>query len=184
MQAAPPSLPRPHWIPMEPSWLVALALVLLAVLPHQLPRHVYSTLRHPLGAILLILVAAALTFWFKKPVLGIALLLLVAAVQIRARQHPREGFAAPILVKDRSKHKDNDKRWLVEETLNEDPHGTQEHTEEGGFLYDEVDTEHSRPWFVEDSLGEHTRAIQDRPVGTAGTTDTPYETGASVRPFA
>jgi len=132
------------------------------------------------GAVLLLVVAAAIGVWYKKPVLAIALLILVAAVQIRSRAHPAEGFAAPILVKDR---REDRSRWFVEETLNEDPHGTQERTEEGGFLFDEV--EHpNRPWFVESTLDEHPLAIQERPVGTADTSDTPYETGASVRPIA
>lgn len=183
MQAPPPAPPRLHWSPVAPSWLVAIVLVLLAALPHQLPRPVHRVLRHPVGAALLLAVAAAIGIWYKKPVLGIALLLLVAAVQIRARSHPLESFAAPILVKDRSAQKDKTSRWFVEEALNEDPHGTQERTEEGGFLYDEVQHP-SKPWYVESTLDEHPQAIQERPVGTADTSDTPYETGASVRPIA
>ena len=183
MQAPPPAPPRLHWSPVEPSWLVAIVLILLAALPHQLPRHVHRVLRHPAGAALLLAVAAAVGVWYKKPVLAIALLLLVAAVQIRARTHPLEGFAAPILVKDRSSQKDKTGRWFVEETQNEDPHGTQERTEEGGFLYDEVQ-QPAKPWFVESTLDEHPQAIQERPIGSSETSDTPYGTGASVRPIA
>lgn len=177
--SAPPSPPRLHWIPVEPSWLVSLAIVLLAVLPHQIPRTLLVTLRHPLGAALILAVAAAIGIWYKKPVLAISLVLLVAAVQIRARF--TEGFAAPILVKDRTSAKDS--RWFAEETLNEDPHGVQERTEEGGFLFDEVQHP-NKPWFVEASLEEHPIAIQERPVGVADTSDVPYETGATPRPHA
>jgi len=184
MQAvATPAPPRLHWAPMEPSWLVAIGIVLLAALPHQLPRPVHRTLRHPVGAAIVLAAAAAIGIWYKKPVLAISLLLLVAAVQIRAHTHPLEGFSAPILVKDRSGQKDNVGRWFVEETLNEDPHGTQERTEEGGFLYDEVQHP-GKPWFVEASLDEHPQAIQERPVGSPETSDIAYETGASVRPIA
>jgi hypothetical protein len=179
MQVATP--PRLHWIPVEPSWLVAIGLILLAVLPHQIPPLPLRILRHPLGAALLLLVAAAIGAWYKKPVLGIALLLLVAAVQIRARAHPREGFAAPILVKDRSPK--NHANWFVEDTLGEDPHGTQERTEDGGFLYDEVEGP-SRPWFVESSLNERPVAVQERTVAVGDPHDTPYETGHAVQPVA
>jgi len=183
MQAAPPPAPpRLHWGPMEPSWLVAVGLALLAVLPHQLPRPVRVFLQHPAGAALLLAVAAAVGIWYKKPVLGIAILLLVAAIQIRTRAFPTEGFAAPILVKDKIAQKEKS-RWFVEETLNEDPHGIQEHTDEGGLLYDEVQHP-AKPWFVENSLGEHPAAIQERTVSEADPSDTPYETGHSIRPAA
>ncbi len=183
MQAAAPapSPPRLHWIPVEPSWLVAIGLVLLAVLPHQIPPTLRRLLSHPIGAILLLLVAAAIGVWYKKPVLGAALLLLVAAVQIRDRTHPREGFAAPILVKDRRPKGSVD--WFVEDTLGEDPHGIQERTEEGGFLYDEVEGP-SRPWFVESTLNERPLAVQERTVTAGDPHDTPYETGHAVQPVA
>lgn len=179
--AAPPVPPRLHWSPVEPSWLVAIGIILLTVLPHQIPRPVASVLRHPLGAILAVALAAAVAWYGRKPVLAVAIILLVAAIQIHRNQ---EGFAAPILIKDRRKD-NHESRWLSEEVLNEDPHGTQERTEEGGFLYDEV--QHGgeeRPWFVESTLDEHPQAIQERPVSTADPHDTPYETGHSVRPVA
>jgi hypothetical protein len=172
MQAPPPL--RLHWIPVEPSWLIATATVLLAALPHQLPRPVAAILRHPVGAMLFAVLAAVIAWFGQKPVLGVAMILLVAAVQIHAPLAAREGFVAPILVKDRVDTPQK-RRWFSEEILSEDPHGIQERTEEGGFLYDEV--EHGdRPWFAESTLEEHPRAIQERPVSEAD----PHDTGHSV----
>jgi hypothetical protein len=178
MQTAPP--PHLHWSPVDPSWLVSIGIILLTVLPHQIPRPVASLLRHPLGAVLIAALAAAIAWYSRKPVLAVAIVLLVAAVQIHSTH---EGFAVPILVKDRRKD-NHESRWLSEEVLNEDPHGIQERTEEGGFLYDEVQSGEERPWFVESTLDEHPQAIQDRPVSTADPHDTPYETGHSIRPVA
>lgn len=161
MQTPAPVAPRLHWIPVKPSWLVAGAIVLLAAMPQKLPEKARTLVATPLG--LIIVVGLAAWIWTMSPTLGTSLLLLIASVYIRSRV---EGFmTAPVLIKDRVR-KDSSK-WLVEDIMSEDPHGIQERTEEPNLLIDEVgDDAEAHPWFVENTLGEATEAIQDRPVGT------------------
>jgi hypothetical protein len=103
-------------------------------------------------------------FW-KKPVLGTALLLLLAAVRSASYL---EGFVAmPTITKDSV---GKTKKWLVEEVMDEDPSGIQERTEGPGILYDAVKQNHR--WGSEEALDEHPEGIQDRPVGSSPIEDT------------
>ena len=150
---------RLHWIPIAPSWLVAGSIALLASMPHKVPSTFRSLVSSPLGFLVMICLSAWI--WTLKPVLGIALILLTSSLFIRSRN---EGFANPVFIKDRVR-KDGGK-WLGEEIMSEDPHIIQERTEDPNLLIDEISGEESRPWFVEDTLGESSEAIQERPVSS------------------
>jgi hypothetical protein len=130
----------------------------LAVLPHQLPRSLTRGLQSNLGGILFA-AASLYIFWFK-PVLGTALLLLLAAIRSASYL---EGFVAtPTITKDPVV---KSKKWLVEEVIDEDPSGIQERTEGPGILYDAVKQNHR--WGSEEALDEYPEGIQDRPVGSS-----------------
>ena len=163
MQAPPPNPVRLHWIPIEPSWIVAFGAILLAVLPHQVPASFRSILQSQVGALLYLLMVGWV--FTKTPVLAMALLILFAGVRVA---NLTEGFAPMTLVKDKvvKKH-----RWLQEEVMMEDPHTIQERTEGPGLIIDEVTGEESNPWFGESVMDETPRGIQDRPVPTG-----PYAT--------
>lgn len=159
----PPPMHRMHWVPLEPSWLVSVVIVILAVLPHQLPPWLSQGLRSRLGGILF--AAASLFIFWKKPVLGTALLLLLAAVRSATYV---EGFVSPpTITKDAVTRQ---KKWLVEDVLDEDPHGIQERTDGPGILYDSVKS--NNRWFSEEEMDEHPAGIQDRPVGSNSTEET------------
>jgi hypothetical protein len=170
MQAPPPAPFKLHWIPVEPSWLVAMGIILLAALPHQIPPAGRRLLTHPIGALLFAALAAVV--WWHHPVLGTAMILLVVAL----RQSPRaEGFAPQILIKDRVAPKRQ--QWLQEEVMMEEPHIIQERTQDSGFILDRVSEEEAKPWFVESVLEETPVAIQERPVRAADPFETEYEIG-------
>ena len=171
MQSGPgqqqPQPNRMHWMPVEPSWLVSIGVIILAVLPHQIPRPITQGLQSRLGGILF--AAAALFLFWKKPVLGTALILFLAAIRSATYL---EGFVAyvsggPTINKDTVT---KPKKWLVEEILDEDPMGIQERTEGPGLTFDSVKDDHR--WASEEELGEHPEGIQDRPVGSVPQEDT------------
>ena len=173
MQAPPPPPIRLHWIPVEPSWLVAGGLVLLGSLPHQVPAAGQRMLSSPIGALLF----AALSAWvaWRAPVLGAAMFVFLAGVVIAGRReeefttsdrrggtlHASEGFAgrAEVLNKDKVTKK---QRWFVEDTLEEKPTGIQDRTEGPALTFDDID--HPHAWEVEQVLEENPVAIQERPV--------------------
>jgi len=146
-----------HWIPVEPSWIVSLGLVVLAVLPHQIPVAGRRVLKNWIGSIAF----AAISVWVftRVPPLGIAMVMLLFGIHMASDV---ESFAAPVLNKD-PVTKQQKKRWLPEELFSEDPHGIQDRTEGPELRYDTVDHEKDH-WFVEDTLNEHPEAIQERPV--------------------
>lgn len=151
---------QPHWFPVQPSWIISGALVVLAVLPHQIPAACRRILLHPIGGIIWL---AGVVWLFKSnsPVLAMALLVLQTGAWL-ASNH--EGFTPIILNKD--KVRPSSRKWLGEEILSEDPIGIQERTEAPQINYDEVTTDEARPWFVESSLEENPVAIQNRPIST------------------
>ena len=158
MQSQSPPINRIHWIPVEPSWLVSVGIIILAVLPHQLPRSLTRGLQTNLGGILF--AAASLYIFWLKPVLGTSLLLLLAAIRSATYL---EGFVAtPTITKDPVEKR---QKWLVEEVMDEDPSGIQERTEGPGILYDAVKQNHR--WGSEEALDEHPEGIQDRPIGSS-----------------
>jgi hypothetical protein len=155
----PPSVPYVHpaarlqWFPVEPSWIVSGGLLLLTVLPHQIPKQMFRFLASRAGSILFAALSV-FVFW-KKPVLGMAMFLLLLGV--RTSRYV-ELFGSLKVNKDiiGRKHK-----WFQEEVMMEDPHIIQEKTDGPGLVLDEV-TEGTR-WFGEDTLGEMPKGIQDRP---------------------
>lgn len=157
MQAQPPQPIRLHWIPVEPSWLVAIGLVLLGVLPHQVPAAGRRMLSTPIGALLF----AALATWvtWKIPVLGAAMFIFLVGVALTGAHS--EGFSgrAQVLNKDTVTKK---KQWFVEDILGEKPKGIQDRTESPALTFDDVD--HPHTWEVEQAMEEHPVAIQERPV--------------------
>jgi len=168
MNPAPPTH-RPHWIPVEPSWIVALGLVTLAVLPHQVPRAGRLVLQHPIGFLLF----AVLSAWVvtKIPVLGAAMLIFLAGIWLSVSAtggaKEIEGFVPMVLNKDRVKQTPDTKqpnRWLNEEILSEIPDAIQEKTDQTYLNYDAVTEQESGTWSAEDILGETPVAIQERAI--------------------
>jgi hypothetical protein len=153
---APPSVMRPHWIPVHPSWLVATGLILLGALPHQVPAAGRRFLQNPMGGIAF----AGISAWvaWRSPVLGVAMFLFLAGVWISAPM--REGFVSPVLNKDSVNRR---RLWHSEEIMTEMPEMIQELTTGPGFLKDVVDTQ-AHKWEVETTLEENPVGIQDRPV--------------------
>jgi hypothetical protein len=141
-----------HWIPVRPSWIISVGLVVLAVLPKQVPyRHVF---RSPLG----IIAFGALSVYVMTlhPVLGMAMLIFLAGMNLASV----ESFAnAPILNKDVANRK---KTWFVENTLNENPKGIQERTDNPSMQFDEITSDEH--WYDEDVMGVDPHGIQEKPV--------------------
>ena len=158
---------RLHWIPVSPSWLVSIGIVLFAVLPHKIPAFGIQILTHTTTRLLL--AAAAAYIWVLKPVLGTALFILLASCVILPNV---ESFTADIvnLTYDSVSHTPTRKKWFVEDILAENPTGIQERTGETNINYDEVPDE-SITWESERILGEHPMAIQDKPVPSASEDD-------------
>jgi MFS superfamily sulfate permease-like transporter len=175
----PPPPHRLHWIPVDPSWLVSVGLVLLAVLPHQVPATFRRAMRAPLGAILF--GAATVWVWTMKPVLGIAMGIFLAAMVIYVGRHEiREGFSisvkadnalalsyeiregfhnsTPTLIRDRVPPKSH--RWFQEVVMQEKPAVIQERTESGRITVDTVTEHDATPWHDEPYGAPH--AIQER----------------------
>ncbi len=152
---APPPIQRPHWIPVNPSLLVSVALIILAALPHQVPAYIRRALTGRVGAALFGILSVAV-FWHKHALLGMAMLIFLAGIYLSSSF--TEGFAAEILVKDRVARK---RRWMGEEILSEDPHGIQERTEDQAINLDEVGHD-GEQWFDENVMDVHPTAIQER----------------------
>lgn len=163
----PPSRPF-HWSPISAVWIVSIAVVILAVLPHQIPRTGRRVLRTWTGAAIVLAIAAWIAVQGKGqgPVLAVALVLLVAGVWT----FPFTGvetFAAgdPVLNKDRVRTSSKEHRWFDEKVQNERPTMIQERTSGPMIQLDDVDTHTT--WHDEEVKGEHPRGIQERPVGLA-----------------
>ena len=144
---------------MEPSWVISVALVILAALPHQIPAYIRFFLMSSAGSLLY--GVAAVWVLYKKPHLGIAMLLLI--VGLRLTQNNREGFIAPVINKDKVSQKP--RRWFSEEVMSEEPHMIQERTDDPAMTYDEISLEEAGArWYSESALEEHPTAIQEKPV--------------------
>jgi len=149
MQAPPIKL---HWFPMDPSWMVAIVVIVFAALPHQLSIPVSFGLRTHLGRILF--AASAIAIGWKKPVLGMALIILLVSTNISEYV---EGFSQNI-TRDNVNKKG---RWYSEEVMNEEPSTIQERTD-GIIIRDDITDQDAKPWFGESSLGETPQGIQER----------------------
>jgi hypothetical protein len=174
-----PSPHRPHWIPIEPSWIVALGLVTLAVLPHQVPRVGRHVLQHPIGAVLFAVLSAWVTT--KIPVLGAAMLIFLVGVYLSSASAAKEieGFSPIVLNKDSVQKPPEHKkpnRWLNEEILSEIPDAIQERTDNTYLNYDAVTEQESGTWSAENILGETPTGIQERVIANEPDYD---ESGAS-----
>lgn len=146
-------------MPVDPSWIVSAGLILLAVLPHQVPATFRRAVRAPLG--LLLLGAATIWVWTLKPVLGIAMAIFLAAIVIYQSQHMMltEGMSSPVLIRDRVSDK-NQHRWFQEVAMKEQPKVIQERTESGRISIDTVTEHDATPWYDEPDGAPH--AIQER----------------------
>jgi hypothetical protein len=180
MQAPPPQPHRLHWIPVDPSWLVSAGLVVLGVLPHQVPATFRRAMRAPLGAVLF--AAAAAWVWVLKPVLGSAMAIFLAAIVIYETSSAAGGYepsllkkrwaesrhasytegfmSAPTLVRDRVQK--NTHRWYQEVAMQEKPKVIQERTGGGRINVDTVFESDATPWHDEPEGAPH--AIQERTV--------------------
>jgi len=136
---------------MEPSWIVSLGLIVLAALPHQLPLNVSFGLTTPVGSLLFAVLAAAV-LW-KKPVLGMAMFILLASTNMA---NYVEGFSQNI-TKDKIQ-KTN--KWTSEIIMDEEPVVIQERTD-AVIVHDYVNPKDST-WFGESILGETPKGIQER----------------------
>lgn len=168
MQPAPPPPLRLHWMPVEPSWLVATGIVVLASLPHQVPEYGRRVLRTHLGAMMF--AAASTAVFFLKPILGVAMILLLASLLIKQES---ETFVAQILIKDKARAN----RWYQEDVMMEEPQMIQERTSDHGFTVDEVTDQDAKPWFGEAAMDETPKAIQERSVGVSDPSVTEYDRG-------
>jgi len=163
---------RLHWSPVEPSWIIAIGLILLAVLPHQIPRIGRTILQHPAGALAFAVIAAFVAY--KVPVLGAAMFLFLAAVLL-ATAPSTEYFSPMVLNKEEVDKKEKKQRWLNEEILSELPDAIQEKSDSTYLNFDKVTEQESGRWTSEDILDEHPVGIQDRTIST----DPEYDTSSS-----
>lgn len=159
MQTPPPQPHRLHWMPVDPSWIVSAGLVVLAVLPHQIPATFRRAMKAPLG--LLLFAAATIWVWTLKPVLGMAMAIFLAAIVIYQSQHTMltEGMASPALIRDKVSDK-KAHRWFQEVVMKEKPTVIQERTESGHISVDSISEHDATPWHDEPEGAPH--AIQER----------------------
>jgi hypothetical protein len=162
----PPPL-RLHWIPVCPSWLVSAGIVILAVLPHKIPVTGRRVLSHVTTRLLF--AAASIYVWLLKPVLGTAMLILLASLTMLPETET-EAFTTSIVNLNHDRVKSGSNRWLVENTLAEKPRGIQDRTADSNLTYDEIPDE-SLTWHSEKVLDEHPTAIQDKPVAESTIND-------------
>ena len=164
----------PHWSPVEASWIVSIGLVIVAVLPHQIPSVGRYILTHPLGWFGFAGMSAYV-FWLK-PLVGMAMFILLAGISfelfrsiiMRQPLVAVEAFAPLNLNNDKiGKTGKTRHLWLEEEILSEIPEGIQTLTEESNLTFDSVaPNNRGTRWFVETQLNERPVAIQDRRVAT------------------
>jgi hypothetical protein len=143
--------PSGHWSPFSASWIVAMGLILLAALPHQIPAiYIFRTW---VGSAAWLLLSGFV--FYQIPYLGIAMMMFL----VGAWTWSVEGFNPPTLNKDPVTSKN---RWFDESVLHEEPHQIQELTESSVINVDTVEGDALRPWQSERMLDQHTVAIQDR----------------------
>ena len=157
MNPQPPPALRLHWSPVSPSWIVSIGLVILAVLPHKIPLFGRQLLG--LTIVRILFAAASIYIGMMKPVLGIAMMILLVSVILMPVS---ESFALMRLNKDSSGRKHH---WLVEETFAEEPDFIQTSTRETNLNLDKV-SEGKPRWGSERAMDEHPKGIQDKPVSS------------------
>jgi hypothetical protein len=141
---------------VEPSWIVASGIVVIAALPSQLSPQITGFLQSGIG----ITAVLALAVWLfrKRPILTAALLMLLFATNVNTAER-----FTPTINRD-TVERPQRRKWLQEEVLSEDPHSIQERTEGPAILYDKVTEQESSQWHDEETLGQNPSAIQERPV--------------------
>jgi len=155
--------PRLHWSPVEPSWIVSVGLIILAVLPHKIPASGRHVLEHPIGSLLF--AALSVFIALKIPVLGAAMIIFLAGIILHAQLVvKKETFSGTYLNNDKVTKKERH-RWHEEEVLMEEPDAVQVKTDDPAIQYDKVTEEGSAPWLGEGALHEKPYAIQEKPVG-------------------
>jgi hypothetical protein len=145
------------------------------VLPHQVPATFRRAVKAPLG--LLLFAAAAIWVWTLKPVLGMAMIIFLAAVVIYQSQHTMltEGMTTPALIQDKVSNK-KPQRWFQEVVMQEKPKGIQERTGNGRIIVDTVTEHDATPWhdepegapmsIQERTVPEHSLAEHDEDLGS------------------
>lgn len=154
MNPQPPPL-RLHWVPMSPSWIVSIGLIILAVLPHKIP--LFGRQLFGLTIVRILFAAASIYIGLMKPVLGMAMLILLVSVIMMPVS---ESFALMRLNKESTERKHH---WLVENTLAEEPEFIQNSTSETNLNFDKV-SDNKPLWGDEKVLGQNPQGIQDKPV--------------------
>jgi hypothetical protein len=146
-------------MPVNPSWLVSAGLVLLAALPHQIPSTGRRILHSGLGAVTFAVAAAWVTT--KVPVLGIAMMILLAGVWFHGPQLGEEGFAqhghAALTYKRPQAAEGFARHGHAELTLNG-------RIDREGFqtILNKDRVKSGTQWHVETALKETPKGIQDR----------------------
>lgn len=152
-------------------------LIVLAVLPHQVPSAFRRAMHAPLGAVLF--AAATAWVWMLKPVLGTAMAIFLAAIVMYQSRHASymESFtnSTPALVRDHVQK--NAHRWYQEVAMQEKPKVIQERTGGGRIQVDTVLESDATPWhdepegapiaIQERTVPEHSLAAHDEDLGQA-----------------
>lgn len=148
--------------------MVAVAIVIIAALPHQLPIPVSWGLKTPIGRMMGLVVSIAVAYY--KPVLGMALAILfistnvskyVEGFTVNEGSSLNEGFTQSI-----SKDKvEKNHRWISEKIMLEEPEAIQERSE-SVLLKDTVTDQDAQPWLGERIMGKEPKGIQERSMQT------------------
>jgi len=151
-------------MPVNPSWLIAGGICVLAALPKNIHPVGCNIILHPIGALILLCISAWLISG-PSPVLGVSLILLLGSVALAVAggsgfMKSTEGFKGSEVLR-KSEVKSN-KRWFAESCLDEIPEEIQQRTEEPQFLVDRVTQ--SGSWEAERALDEKPMIIEDTPV--------------------
>ena len=146
---------------------------MLAVLPHQIPVTFRRLIHNPIGRLLFAALAAYIV-WLK-PVLGIAMFVLITGICLNDLDPAQEVERFTVLEKDKIKA---GHRWFQEAVMKESPQVIQERKEDGGIIMDEVG-DASPAWEDETTMHRQTVAIQDRPIDHEDSSELEYEQGVS-----
>ena len=174
MSAPPSSIatsshPRLHWSPVEASWIVSVGLVILAVLPHQIPVFGRAILQSWVGSVAF----AGLSLWVgaQKRVLGTAMLILLVGVLVDGylfgpRVHERFWSQQASIQKDEVALSSDPFKWFEETVLEIKPKYVQVRSDNPDLLFDKVTSANrAARWFDEREIGENPRAVQARMEG-------------------
>ncbi len=157
--------------------MVAVAIIVIAALPHQIPIPVSWGLRTSIGRILGLATSVAVAYY--KPVLGMALGILMVSTNVsnyvEGFSSLKEGFGSlkegyQTITKDKVEKKN---RWISEKIMFEEPEAIQERSE-SVLLKDAVTNQDAKPWLGERTLGEEPKGIQERSMPAQAFQETEY----------